>query len=460
MSSFSLEDTIVAISTAPGEGAIGIVRLSGPESLQIVSRLFRPSKQKDLARVPSHSIHYGWIVDPHSGEVLDEVLVSVMRAPYTYTREDVVEINCHGGMVVLRRVLELVVAQGARVAMPGEFTLRAFVNGRLDLAQAEAVLDIIRAKTDRSTRVALEQLQGGLSERLHSIADTLKHVTAHVEAYLDFPEEEIEPMTETQLKDQVSGALEQLKSLSATYHEGRLLREGLSVAIVGRPNVGKSSLLNRLLDRDRAIVTEIPGTTRDVIEDYLNIKGLPIRVLDTAGIRASKDMVEEEGIKRTHKAIEEADVVLLVLDASEPLREEDHRILGQINYKKCILVLNKSDLSQRIQLEALPEGYPKVSLSAKTGEGIDALKDILYEVVLGESVSAEGVVVTNIRHKRAIDEAVGSLKGALEAFQRKEPLEFVAMQLRDALSFLGEITGETTPEDILEMIFSQFCIGK
>jgi tRNA modification GTPase len=363
-------------------------------------------------------------------------------------------------MVPLRRVLELAIAQGARPAMPGEFTLRAFLNGRLDLAQAEAVLDIIRAKTERSTCVALEQLRGGLSEKLHAIAETLRNVTAHIEAYLDFPEEEIEPMTEAQIRAQILGAVQELQKLSGTYHEGRLLREGLSVAIVGRPNVGKSSLLNRLLEKDRAIVTEVPGTTRDVIEDYLSINGLPIRILDTAGIRASKDMVEEEGIRRTLKAIEEADLVLCVFDIGEPLQEEDRKILQVLGDKKAIFVLNKADLPARLNITELPEGYTTVKVSAKTGKAMEQLKEAIYNQVIGETSRTETVVLTNARHKRAIDGAIASLKEAIECFQREEPLEFVAMQLRDALSCIGEITGETTPEDILERIFSEFCIGK
>jgi len=460
MSSFSLDDTIVAISTAPGEGAIGIVRLSGTKAIEIVSKIFQSARNKDLTKVPSHTIHYGWIQNPSTSELIDEVLVSVMRAPHTYTREDVVEINCHGGMVPMKRVLELVTAQGARTAMPGEFTLRAFINGRIDLAQAEAVLDIIRAKTDRVTKVALEHLRGRLSERINSLREVLKGVLAHIEAYLDFPEEEIEPMTEAQIIEKLQTLIEQLKTLLDTYHEGRILREGLAVAIVGKPNVGKSSLLNRLLDRDRAIVTEIPGTTRDIIEDYINIKGLPVRILDTAGIRTSKDMVEEEGIKRTIRAIDEADLVLCVLDCSSPLTEEDYRIIRYLDNKKSIFVLNKIDLPQKLDERQLPQRYPIVKVSAKTDSGIEQLKKLIYKETLGETVKTESVLLTNIRHKKAIDGALSSLQEALQCFRDKQPLEFVAMNLRDSLTYLGEITGETTPEDILEIIFSEFCIGK
>ncbi|RME66971.1 MAG: tRNA uridine-5-carboxymethylaminomethyl(34) synthesis GTPase MnmE, partial [Nitrospirae bacterium] len=367
MTDFSLEDTIVAISTAPGEAAIGIVRLSGPQALSIISRIFKPAKTKDITKVPSHTIHYGWVISRNTGEIIDEVLVSIMKAPNTYTREDVVEINCHGGMVPLRKVLELAVKEGARIAKPGEFTLRAFINGRIDLAQAEAVLDLIRAKTDWSSTLALKQLQGGLSEKLNSLRQAIMNVTAHVEAYLDFPEEEIEPMTEAQILTQLQDILNEIQGLAETFYEGRLLREGLSVAIVGRPNVGKSSLLNKLLERDRAIVTDIPGTTRDVIEEYLNIKGLPIKVLDTAGIRASKDMIEEEGIRRSLKAIEEADLVLCVLDQSEPIQEEDRRIMGSLRDKKTVFVLNKADLPARLDRKLLPPDKPSVVVSAKSG---------------------------------------------------------------------------------------------
>lgn len=460
MTNFSLEDTIAAISTAPGEAAIGIVRLSGPQALSIISRIFKPARLKDITEVPSHTIHYGWIIYPDTQEPIDEVLVSIMKAPNTYTREDVVEINCHGGMVPLRKVLELVVKEGARVANPGEFTLRAFINGRIDLSQAEAVLDLIRAKTEWSSTVALNQLQGGLSQRIHSLRQTIMNVTAHVEAYLDFPEEDIEPMAESQILIQIQQALNEVKGLAETYHEGRLLREGLSVAIVGRPNVGKSSLLNKLLEKDRAIVTEIPGTTRDVIEDYLNIKGLPIRVLDTAGIRASKDMVEEEGIRRSLRAIEEADLVLCVIDRSEPIHEEDQRIIKHLHGKKTIFVLNKADLPPKADIALLPPDSPKVVLSAKTGEGISELKETIYNEALGQTAKTETTIITNARHKKALDSAAEALQDAIECFKRKEPLEFVAMQLRDALSYIGEITGQTTPDDILNIIFSEFCIGK
>ncbi len=460
MTDFSLEDTIVAISTAPGEAAIGIVRLSGPQALSIISRIFKPAKAKDITKVPSHTIHYGWVISRNTGEIIDEVLVSIMKAPNTYTREDVVEINCHGGMVPLRKVLELAVKEGARIAKPGEFTLRAFINGRIDLAQAEAVLDLIRAKTDWSSTLALKQLQGGLSEKLNSLRQAIMNVTAHVEAYLDFPEEEIEPMTEAQILTQLQDILNEIQGLAETFYEGRLLREGLSVAIVGRPNVGKSSLLNKLLERDRAIVTDIPGTTRDVIEEYLNIKGLPIKVLDTAGIRASKDMIEEEGIRRSLKAIEEADLVLCVLDQSEPIQEEDRRIMGSLRDKKTVFVLNKADLPARLDRKLLPPDKPSVVVSAKSGEGISSLKETIYNEALGETSKTETLLITNARHKKALDSAAGSLQDAISCFKRKEPLEFVAMQLREALSYIGEITGQTTPDDILNIIFSEFCIGK
>lgn len=455
------DDTITAISTPLGEGGIGIVRLSGINALQIIDSLFISPKGKTIPQAKSHSIMYGEIHDAETGNVIDEVLVSVMRAPDTYTREDVVEVNCHGGMLPLRKVLESVLKKGARLAMPGEFTQRAFMNGRIDLVQAEAVIDVIRSKTDESRRIALEQLSGGLSEEITDIRDSLTGICAHIEAFLDFPEDEIEPETEETLLDRSGILYKRLDKLVGTYEDGRFYREGLSVAIVGRPNVGKSSLLNALLEKDRAIVTDVPGTTRDVIEEYLNINGLPVRIIDTAGIRESHDAPEQEGVRRSLRAIDDADLVISVFDGSTGLHEEDKEVIRRMNGKNTIMVINKSDLAVVVSDKDLSSGYPVVRLSAKEGEGIDALKDTVTEQTLkGGREHREGVILTNMRHKVSIERARDAVRRGRERLKEHGPLEIVAIEFRDALQGLGEVVGVVTTDDILNKIFSDFCIGK
>lgn len=450
-------DTIAAVSTPPGEGGIGIVRLSGPDSFAIAERIFRTAHPGELK---SHRLHYGRVFDPATGENLDEVLLAPMRAPRTYTREDVVEINCHGGLVPVRRVLELAIREGARLAEPGEFTKRAFLNGRIDLSQAEAALDLIRAKTSSAERIAMGQLEGGLSRRVNSVLGKVRDLCAHVEAYIDFPEDEIEPASLADIKSGLRAAEEEARKLSASFEEGRLFREGIKAVIAGRPNVGKSSLLNALLSEDRAIVTEMPGTTRDVLEEFVSIKGLPMRIVDTAGIRQAHDMAEEEGVRRTLRAMESADVILGMLDASEPLHEGDRELLERIAGRNAVLVLNKCDLPRGMN-EALPEGVRLVEVSARTGAGLDALRDAIYELSIKDpSALAEGVVVTNLRHRLSLDRAAGRLEAALLAMEKGKPLEIVAMEIREALDALGEIVGAVTTEDILDRIFSEFCIGK
>ncbi len=450
-------DTIAAVSTPPGEGGIGIVRLSGPDSFAIAERIFRPAHPGELK---SHRLHYGCVVDPATGEKLDEVLLAPMCAPRTYTREDVVEINCHGGLVPVRRVLELAIREGARLAEPGEFTKRAFLNGRIDLSQAEAALDLIRAKTSSAERIAMGQLEGGLSRRVNSVLDRVRDLCAHVEAYIDFPEDEIEPASLADIKSGLRAAEEEARKLSASFEEGRLFREGIKAVIAGRPNVGKSSLLNALLSEDRAIVTEMPGTTRDVLEEFVSIKGLPMRIVDTAGIRQAHDMAEEEGVRRTLRAMESADVILGMLDASDALHEGDRELLERIANRNAALVLNKCDLPRGMN-EALPEGVRLVEISARTGAGLDALRDAIYELSIKDpSALAEGVVVTNLRHRLSLDRAAGRLEAALLAMEEGKPLEIVAMEIREALDALGEIVGAVTTEDILDRIFSEFCIGK
>jgi tRNA modification GTPase len=460
------DDTIAAISTPLGEGGIGIVRLSGKDSIQIAEKIFSSPKNKSLTDSKSRRVIYGYIKNPTTGEKIDEVLVTVMRSPHSYTREDVVEINCHGGMIALRKTLELVLKQGARLAEPGEFTRRAFINGRIDLSQAEAVLDLIRSRTDESRRIAIEQLQGGLSERITALRDRLTGLCVHVEAYIDLPEEEIERTSTQAMSDSMIDIGKELQTLCKTYDEARFFREGLSTSIVGRPNVGKSSLLNALLKRDRAIVTEIPGTTRDVIEEYLNIKGLPLRIMDTAGIRDVQDIAEKEGVKRSLRSIDNADLVVGIFDSSEPLKEEDFEVIEKINNKNAIVVLNKCDLpavfdSNAISLHLSHSTTNILNISATRGDGLEYLKDRIFESCLKDwKEEREGVVITNLRHMTAIENARTSLDRAVSALTENQPLEILALELRDSLNRLGEIVGEVTTEDILNKIFNDFCIGK
>lgn len=460
------DDTIAAISTPLGEGGIGIVRLSGKDSLDIVDKIFLSPKNKRIKGLRSYQITYGYIIDPATGEKIDEVIVSVMKSPYSYTREDVVEINCHGGMIPLRKTLEVVLKQGARLAEPGEFTKRAFINGRIDLSQAEAVLDLIRAKTEESSRIAFEQLQGGLSEKITDLRDKLIGICAHVEAYIDFPEDEIEVKSDQTLLENLRNVRTELEALLKTYNEARFFREGLAIAIVGRPNVGKSSLLNTLLKKDRAIVTEIPGTTRDIIEEYLNIKGLPIRIMDTAGIRDVEDIAEKEGVRRSIKSIENADLVIAIFDRSESHHVEDLEIIEKIKNKNIIVVFNKSDLppildKKIIISQLMPYTSNFLDISALRGDGIEELKNKIFESCLKDwKEEREGVVVSNLRHKLAIEKASEAIGGAIRALIENYPLEIFALELREALDRLGEIVGVVTTDDILNRIFSEFCIGK
>ncbi len=455
----SEQDTICAVSTPPGNGGIGIIRVSGKDAISITSTVFRPRRKKKFETVKTHTLLYGHIIDPAAKEIIDEALVSVMRAPATYTRENVVEINCHGGMMPLWRTVALLIAAGARQAEPGEFTKRAFLNGRIDLAQAEAVMDIIRSKTELSHRAANEQMLGALSSEVGALRERLVSLLASVEAGIDFPEEDIEIASGGSVADEVTRALDDIDALLSSFRYGRILRDGLATAIVGRPNVGKSSLLNALLKQDRAIVTEIPGTTRDVLEEYLNVSGIPLRILDTAGIRHTHDQIEQEGVRRSLAAIGSADIVLVVLDGSEALSDEDKRVLSEAKEKNAIAVINKSDLPRR--MEKLERPQVQVALSCRTGAGLDDLRHSIVEMVKQGTVAAgEHAWAVNQRHKTALEQTMESLQKARESVASGLSPEFIALDLRGALDSIGLITGATYTEDILERIFNDFCIGK
>ena len=458
-----IEDTIAAISTPIGEGGISIIRLSGPDAVDIAGKVF-VAKNPNWSRAESHRLHYGFVVDD-CGNVVDEVLLSCMRAPRTYTKEDVVEINCHGGFTLAKKILELVIKHGARLAEPGEFTKRAFLNGRIDLAQAESVIDLIRAKTDKSLRMAAAQLTGVLSRKVGELQDGILGALAWIEANIDFPEEDIEETTAAQLIKSIEGFIEETEKLLKGYVAGKIYREGVSTVIAGRPNVGKSSLLNALLREERAIVTDVPGTTRDVIEEVVNIKGIPLRIIDTAGLREAKDVVEKIGVERARSVIERADLVLAVIDVNAGITEEDRKILGLLGEKKAIIVFNKIDAGVKVEKSSVEEiagKRPAVWISAKTGEGLTELEECIEKTVLGESLSAadDEVLVARLRHKAALEKAAEHLKEAHATVSTGLPVDITAIDLRAAWEALGEITGSTVSEDVLDRIFADFCIGK
>ena len=443
------QDTIAAISTPIGEGGIGIVRLSGKDALPIARRLFP-------GQLANRRLVYGKIMDPDSGEIVDEVLVAYMKAPHTYTREDIVEIDCHGGPIPLQRILELVLRYGARLANPGEFTLRAFLNGRIDLAQAESVLDVVRAKTQASLRLAVQGLGGRLSQPIKEIRSSLIEILAYLTARIDFPEDEVD---EQDITGPLEKALSTLQELIDNADAGMVYRQGVKTSIVGRPNVGKSSLLNRLLRQSRAIVTPVPGTTRDTLEEVVNLKGVPFVLIDTAGIIDSRDEVEALAVERSKKAIEQADFVLFVIDASEPLTGTDRGLIDLLAEKTVLVAFNKCDLPARAEIEELP--WLRVSTSALTGEGLTELENGMVNAVLGgRVVTSEAMLVTNPRHKEALQRAERHLAQGRRAIEESLPDDFITIDITAALNALGEITGETVTEELLDTIFSRFCIGK
>ncbi len=463
---FSLDDTIAAISTPIGEGGIGIVRMTGPDAASILYRIFRPGSRSDEFEFEPRRLHYGYIIDPLTEERIDEVLAVVMPAPRTYTRQDMVEVHGHGGIVALRRILTLCLRLGARLAEPGEFTARAFLNGRLDLAQAEAVLDIVRARTEASLRAAMGQLTGCLSEQVRQIRDALLPALAYLEASIDFAEDEI---PERDISQDLALAVAGLSRLLADADRGIIYRQGVRAAIVGRPNVGKSSLLNRLLRTSRAIVTNIPGTTRDTLEETLNLRGVPVVLVDTAGIQAKpQDPIEQLGIERSRNALAQADLALFVVDASQPFSEADRAIAALIGKRPAIVALNKIDLlepearARILQTPTSPfDSFPAVPISALTGEGLESLEEAILEAVFSGRVTAsETPMVTSPRHKEALSRALDHVRAAQAAYQEGVVADLVAIDLTAAIHALGEITGQTASEDLLETIFSHFCVGK
>jgi len=457
-----LDDTIAAIATPLGEGGLAVIRISGPEALAVADRVFQPAGKGAVkpGAAASHTVHYGRIV--RDGRMVDEVLLTVLRAPRTFTREDTVEISCHGGLLPAKLVLDAVLAGGARLAEPGEFTRRAFLNGRIDLAQAEAVADLIHSRTELALAAAQEQLAGQLSRRVNQLRDDLMRVLAHVEAHIDFPDEDIAPDTREELEQRLERGVAFMDELLRTAEEGRMLRRGIRAAIVGRPNAGKSSLLNQLLGHDRAIVSSIPGTTRDTIEEPANIRGLPVVFIDTAGLREAHDEIEREGIRRSRESLARAELILHVLDASEPLDPADENCFAEFAAKKRILVRNKMDLPVKLEKSQIQSaGVAVVDVSCRTGQGMEALKDAIKEQVWSGEVQAEMLqVMINSRHQDALNRARAAAQRAADALRHGATLELVALDLRIAIDAVGEIVGKTATDDLLDSIFSTFCIGK
>jgi tRNA modification GTPase len=455
-------DTITAISTAIGEGGISIIRVSGEKALQVVGRIFRGKNTKGLDTMGTYTMRYGHIVEFGGDDAVDEVIVSYMKGPRSFTAEDTIEINCHGGIVATNKVLENVIKAGARMAEPGEFTKRAFLNGRIDLSQAEAVIDIIRAKTELSMKSAVLQAGGNLSAAVRELREKLIALIAHIEATVDYPEDDLEEITGIQVAARLKEVVAEIGKAVESAEEGKILREGLSTVIVGKPNVGKSSLLNTLLKENRAIVTDIPGTTRDVIEEYISIKGIPVKIVDTAGIRETEDVVEKIGVEKSIEKIEEADLIILLLDSSSELTDEDRDIISFIKGKKYIVLLNKSDLNERInikEIEELESGYV-ISTSVTQGFGIDQLKEAIVKLFFHGEIKTNELVITNMRHKEAMMAAKSSCLQAIEALSSTSAIDLASIDIRNAWYSLGQITGDTMEENIIDKIFSEFCLGK
>ncbi|MBY0757086.1 tRNA uridine-5-carboxymethylaminomethyl(34) synthesis GTPase MnmE [Clostridium sardiniense] len=455
-------DTICGIATAQGEGGIAIIRVSGNKALEIVGRIFRGKNNFDINNMKTYTMKYGNIIDSISYEVIDEVIISYMKGPRSFTAEDVVEINCHGGVVSTNRVLEEVIKSGARIAEPGEFTKRAFLNGRIDLSQAEAVMDIITAKTDLAMKSAVMQSGGSLSQEINKLRAYLLDVLALIEYDVDFTEDDEEPdeTIPVRVSESLDKAITDMDKLLKGANEGKIIREGLKMTIIGKPNVGKSSLMNALLQEKRAIVTDIPGTTRDVIEEYINLGGIPVKITDTAGIRETEDVVEKIGVERSKEKLEEADLVVLMLDTSRPLDDEDREIIKSIENKKTIVLLNKVDLERKLQLEELNGLDNFIEISAMTGFGIEDLKLKIKELFFNGEVDNESLIITNSRHKQALYRALENCEIAQNRLKMNEFLDLISIYVTSGLRALGEITGAELEEDLVNKIFSEFCVGK
>lgn len=458
-----MEDTITAIATAPGESSIGIIRLSGENAIEILERIFIPYATT-FSEIENRKLTYGHIINTENNIVIDEVLSVFMKAPNTYTKEDVVEINCHGGIISVRKILEIILKNGARLAEKGEFTKRAFLNGRIDLSQAEAVIDMISSKTDRGFDVALNQLEGSLSKIIKNIRHNLLEILAHITVNIDYPDEDIEEITYEKLKKDITDIISQINELLDTAETGKILREGLSTVIIGKPNVGKSSLLNALLNESRAIVTDVPGTTRDIIEEMINIDGIPLKIIDTAGIRETNDVVEKIGVEKSKELFNTADLVIFIINASEPLSQEDNHIIQMLKNKKAVILINKIDLPMKLDIGEIKKIVPNkkiIEASVKENKGIIELKNYISELVYTGNLKQENsLMITNVRHKHLLEKSKNLLNDAIQMIEAKEALDFVEVDIRNAWEDMGEIIGETISEDIMNEIFSRFCLGK
>ena len=457
-----IDDTIAAIATAPGEGGIGIIRISGEKSLQVAQSIFKSKSGNMIKDYNARTLIYGTVVD--NEKVIDEVLVAYMKGPNSYTAEDVIEINCHGGFISVKKILELILSKGVRLAEAGEFTKRAFLNGRIDLSQAEAIIDVIKSKTDMAHEVAQSQLEGSLAKKIKDLRMNVTEVLAHLEVSIDFAEEDVEEITYQTLEEKALELRNEIKKLYDTAESGKILRDGLKTVIVGKPNVGKSSLLNSILGENRAIVTDIAGTTRDVIEEFVNIKGIPLKIVDTAGIRETEDVVEKIGVEKSRESFSTADLVIMVLDASRKLSEEDMEILESLKNKKTIVLLNKMDLEPQIELEKIEEFVNSediIKISALKHQGIEELQDKIEAMVYHGSVkNSSNLMITNSRHKDALFKAYESINDAISAIEQRMPYDFIEVDFKNIWDYLGYINGDTVREDLLDTIFANFCIGK
>lgn len=456
--------TIAAISTAPAIGGIGIVRMSGKDCFEVLEKIFKPKNPETIENIDGYRIKYGTIVNPETNRIVDEVLVSYFKCPKSYTAENMCEINSHGGIVVLREILELCLKNGAELAKPGEFTERAFLNGRIDLTQAEAIIDIINAKSTREAQESANQLEGYLSRKINEIREKIMDIMVNIEANIDYPEYDVEEVSNKDAENKLKEIENELIKLSKTFENGKILKEGVKIAIIGSPNAGKSSLLNSMLKEERAIVTDIAGTTRDIIEEQISIEGIPFKVIDTAGIRDAKDKIEQIGIEKSKKAANEADVILAVFDSSVPLNDEDREILNLLKHKKSIIVLNKTDLKQIVNNECKEiqdVNTEVINISLKNNEGLERIYESLVKMFNLNQINLDNeLTITNIRHQELINKAIESTRKALNDLNNSMPIDIISINIKEILEHLGEITGDNVSEDIIKSIFAKFCLGK